>query len=97
MVPRDNICNSLDFEQDSITSAKTHEEIVKMIEEIKGYKLLTGYRGQAPVNISALEDMLLAVSDFVENNSEIKEIDLNPVIASSEGTIAVDVRIVLEE
>ena len=75
----------------------TRKDAREMIEEIKGYKLLKGYRGQAPVKISALEDILLAVSDFVENNPEIKEMDLNPVIASGNGAIAVDARVVLEE
>jgi acyl-CoA synthetase (NDP forming) len=68
----------------------------EMIEEIKGYRLLTGYRGQAPVNITTLEDMLQAVSNLVEDNPEIKEMDINPVIASGDGITAVDARIVLE-
>ena len=67
-----------------------------MIEEIKGYQLLLGYRGQAPVNTSSLEDMLLIVSDFVESNPEIKEIDLNPVFAYKDSAVAADARIVLE-
>lgn len=75
----------------------TREDAREMIEEIKGYKMLTGYRGQAPVDISKLEDMLLAVSDFVEKNAEVKELDINPVIASGDSITAVDARIVLEQ
>ena len=78
-------------------SPLTRQDAAAMIREVKGYRLLTGYRGQAPVNIAALEDMLLAVSSFTENNPVIKEIDLNPVIAGSEGAVAVDARVVLEE
>jgi acyl-CoA synthetase (NDP forming) len=69
----------------------------EMIREVKGYPLLEGYRGQEPANIPFLEDMLLKVSDFVEQTSEIKELDLNPIFAYKDGAIAVDARIVLED
>jgi acyl-CoA synthetase (NDP forming) len=49
-----------------------------MIEEIKGYALLKGYRGYS-ADIPALKRLLLQVSDFVANNPEISEMDLNPV------------------
>ncbi len=68
----------------------------EMIEEIKGYPVLKGYRGQAPADISALEDTLLKLSDFVEQTPEIKELDLNPVFAYSDGVVAVDARVMLE-
>ena len=67
-----------------------------MIREIKGYPLLEGYRGQEPVAVSRLEEMLLKVSQFVERNPEVKELDLNPVFAYSDGAVAVDARVVLE-
>lgn len=69
----------------------------EMIRELKGYPLLQGYRGQEPVDISNLEEMLLKVSNFVEQNPEIKELDLNPVFAYSDGAVAVDARVILEE
>ncbi|MBM4463796.1 MAG: acetyl-CoA synthetase [Chloroflexi bacterium] len=69
----------------------------EMIREIKGYPVLEGYRGKESADVTALEDMLLKVSDFVEKNSEIKELDLNPVFASKDGAVAVDARVVLEE
>jgi len=59
--------------------------------------LLAGYRGQEPVDTSKLEDMLLAVSDFVEENPAVKELDLNPVLAYSDNAIAVDARVILED
>lgn len=68
-----------------------------MIREIKGYPLLAGYRGQEPVDVSNLEGLLLKVSDFVEQNPEVKELDLNPIFAYSDGAIVVDARIILEE
>jgi acyl-CoA synthetase (NDP forming) len=74
----------------------TRKDASEMIKEIKGYRLLTGYRGEPPVNTTRLEDMLLAISDFVESNPEVKELDINPVIASGDSVLAVDARIVLE-
>jgi acyl-CoA synthetase (NDP forming) len=68
-----------------------------MIKEIKGYKILEGYRGQDPVDIPYLEDMLVKLSVFVDNTPEIKEIDMNPVFAYKDGAVVVDARIVLEE
>ena len=68
----------------------------QMIEEIKGYPVLQGYRGQEPANIPALEDMLLRLSDFIEQTPEIKELDLNPILAYADGAVAVDARVILE-
>ena len=73
------------------------QDAADMLREIKGYKLLKGYRGQPPVDTDALVEMLLAVSGFVENNPVVKEIDLNPVIAGTDSAVAVDARVVLEE
>jgi acyl-CoA synthetase (NDP forming) len=69
----------------------------EMIREIKGYPVLEGYRGQEPANIAGLEEMLLKVSRFVEEHPEIKELDLNPIFAYSDGAVAVDARVILEE
>jgi acyl-CoA synthetase (NDP forming) len=75
----------------------TRRDVSEMIKEIKGYKMLTGYRGMPPVDESKLGDMLLVVADFVTQYPVIKELDLNPVIAYGDGAIAVDARIVLED
>ncbi len=72
-------------------------DAAEMVREIKGYPLLEGYRGQEAVDISYLEELLLKVSDFVERNPEVKELDLNPVFAYSDGAVAVDARVILEE
>ena len=68
----------------------------QMIREIKGYPLLEGYRGQEPANITILEDMLLKLSDFIDKTPEIKELDLNPIIAYSDSAVAVDARVIFE-
>jgi acyl-CoA synthetase (NDP forming) len=74
----------------------TRRDAGEMIKEIKGYRMLTGYRDQSPADLSELEDMLLAVSDFAVKYPMVKELDLNPVIASPEDAVAVDARVVLE-
>ena len=68
----------------------------QMIREIKGYPVLEGYRGQEPANITILEDLLLKLSDFIDKTPEIKELDLNPILAYSDGAVAVDARVILE-
>ena len=72
-------------------------DAAEMVREIKGYPLLEGYRGQEPVDVSNLEELLLKVSDFVEKNPDIGELDLNPVFAYKDGAVAVDARVVLED
>jgi acyl-CoA synthetase (NDP forming) len=68
----------------------------EMIREIKGYPILEGYRGHKPASIPALEKLIVNVSQFVEKNPQIKELDLNPVFAYSDKAVAVDARIILE-
>jgi acyl-CoA synthetase (NDP forming) len=75
----------------------TKRDASEMIKDIKGQKLLEGYRGQEPANIPYLEDMLLRLSEFVDKTPEIKEIDFNPVFAYQDGAVIVDARIGLEE
>ena len=72
-------------------------DAAEMIREIKGYLLLAGYREQEPVDVPKLEDFLLKVSDFVELNPEVKELDLNPIFAYNDGAVAVDARVILED
>ncbi len=74
----------------------TRKDAGEMIEEIKGYPLLRGYRGQEPTDIPTLEQLIVKVSEFVEQNPQIRELDLNPVFAYNDGAVAVDARISLE-
>ena len=69
----------------------------EMIREIKGYPVLEGYRGQEPVDVANLEELILKISSFVEQHPKVEELDLNPVIAYSDGAVAVDARVVLGE
>ncbi len=67
----------------------------EMINEIKGKKLLEGYRGQEPADIPFLEQMLLKLSQLVDKTESIAEIDMNPVFAYQQGAVVVDARIIL--
>lgn len=75
----------------------TKRDAGEMVREIKGYPLLEGYRGQQPVDVSNLEDWLIKLSEFSERNPEVREIDLNPIFAYSDGALVVDARVILEE
>ena len=74
----------------------TPEDAGSMIRQIKCYPLLQGYRGQPPVDIKYLEELLLKLSAFIEENPEIKEMDINPLIVYKRGAVAVDARIILD-
>lgn len=69
----------------------------EMVRSVRGYQLLQGWRGSAPADIGALEEMLLRVSGMAADIPEIAEMDLNPVRAlpPGEGAIVVDARILL--
>jgi Acyl-CoA synthetase (NDP forming) len=75
----------------------TKRDAAEMIREIKGYPILEGYRGQEPASIPALEELIVKVSQFVEQNPQIGELDLNPIFAYRDKVVAVDARIILEE
>lgn len=67
----------------------------KMISETKIGKILDGARGQRKYNLDQLAKMIVNLSDFIEYYSNIKEIDLNPVIIDDIGYHVVDARIIL--
>jgi acyl-CoA synthetase (NDP forming) len=74
----------------------TKDDAADMIRQVKAYRLLEGFRGQPAVDVDNLENLLLNISGFIDENPEIKEMDINPLIAYSDGSVAVDARIVLE-
>jgi len=69
----------------------------EMIQEIKGYPILTGIRGQKASDVTALENILLQVSKLVMDYPVINQLDLNPVFSYPTGAKCVDARIILEE
>lgn len=76
----------------------TDRDAAEMVREIRGSRLLEGYRGHPSADVAALEDLLLRVSRLVEEITEIKELDLNPIFAlpPGEGCRIVDARILVE-
>ncbi len=70
----------------------------RMIESLKGYKLLKGYRGATPADVDSLCEIIQAVSDLIVHFPEISAIDLNPVkvLDQGNGSIALDYKIFLD-
>jgi len=65
----------------------------EMIQEIRGFPVLSGIRGQSRRDINGLVDLIVSVSNLVGNEPDIKELDLNPVRVYEEGVLTLDVRI----
>jgi acetyltransferase len=66
-----------------------------LMEETKIYKALLGVRGRPPVDMAALEQLLVRFSQLVVEQPWIKEIDINPLLASHEQLLALDARVLL--
>jgi acyl-CoA synthetase (NDP forming) len=73
----------------------TERDANQMVREIKGYRLLQGYRGHPAADVEAIEEVLLRLSRLVEEIPEIRELDLNPIFAlpPGQGCRIVDARI----
>ncbi|HEX8523506.1 MAG TPA: bifunctional acetate--CoA ligase family protein/GNAT family N-acetyltransferase [Tepidisphaeraceae bacterium] len=69
----------------------------RMMEQTKIYTALKGVRGRKSVDISALEQLLVRFSYLVVEDRRIKEIDINPLVVSPNGLLALDARVVLYE
>lgn len=68
----------------------------RMIRQIKGYKVLEGLRGKPPVDVKAIEDCLLRLSQMAAAHREIIELDINPLICHTDGCVVADSRILLK-
>jgi acetyl coenzyme A synthetase (ADP forming)-like protein len=71
----------------------TEEDARALPRSLATFPLLDGYRGAARTDVGALEQLLLRVSELVESNPEIAELDLNPVIVHPGGVAVVDARV----
>ena len=67
------------------------------MEQTKIFKALQGVRGRKPVDLNALDALVVRFSELVVEQRWIKEIDINPLLASPDGLIALDARVVLHE
>jgi len=81
----------VDFRIHPLTDYDAHE----MLASFKAHKILDGWRGAPPSDTAAIEDVLLRVSAMIEDIPQIKELDLNPLIAmpKGEGCVVADARI----
>lgn len=69
-------------------------DALEMLKELKGFPILKGARGNTSADLDALTDFMLKVSQFLENNPWIKELDLNPVSISGSRITVLDARII---
>jgi acetyltransferase len=69
----------------------------RMIETTKVYKALQGVRGRRPVDLAALEKLMVGFSQLVAEQCWIKEIDINPLFASGDALVALDARVILHD
>ena len=69
----------------------------RLMERTKIYRALRGFRGRKPVDLQSLESLLVRFSYIPLDLPRIKEIDINPLLASAEGLLALDARIVLHD
>jgi len=68
---------------------------LRLMEQTKILKALKGVRGRKPVDVAALEELLVRFSQLVVEQRWIKEIDINPLLASPERLLALDARVVV--
>jgi acetyltransferase len=68
-----------------------------MVESLRCRPMLQGYRGRAPVNIDHLIEVMIRFSCLIADYPEIREFDINPLLATPEGVIALDAAAVLDK
>jgi acetyltransferase len=68
----------------------------RMLEQLKVWPLLQGYRGRPPANVGKLIEVLIRLSYLAADFHEIGELDINPLLVTPEGAIALDARIVVD-
>ena len=67
-----------------------------MITSLRTFPLLDGFRGAPQADIAALEDVVVRIGWLAANHPELAELDLNPVVVSPGGAVAVDARVRVE-
>jgi acetyl coenzyme A synthetase (ADP forming)-like protein len=64
-----------------------------MVRDLKTFPLLSGFRGSAPCNVAALEDVIVRLSSLADDLPEVAEVDCNPVLVTEAGATIVDARV----
>ncbi|WP_091674200.1 bifunctional GNAT family N-acetyltransferase/acetate--CoA ligase family protein [Amycolatopsis marina] len=73
----------------------TDVDAATLVREPRTAPLLTGYRGDEPADLAALEDLVLRIAALAEDNPEVRSLALDPVLASPNGAVVANARIVL--
>jgi acetate---CoA ligase (ADP-forming) len=73
------------------------KEAKSMLRQLKSYKLLKGYRRQNGVNIPLFEEIIVRLSGLLRFATEIKELDINPLLGNEKEILAVDARVRIEK
>ena len=75
----------------------TFSEALSMIKSLKAYKILKGYRGQPGIEINRFAEIIVRLSSLLRFATEIKELDINPLLGVGEIILAVDARVRIEK
>ena len=75
----------------------SYGEAFSMIHSLRGYKIIQGTRGQRGINEQKYADIIVRLSTLLRFATEIKEIDINPLLADDKDVVAVDARILIEK
>jgi acetyltransferase len=86
------------FQDRSLELPPLNERLAqRMLDSLKIKKLLDGYRGRTPVNQEQLIESLIRLSYLVADNPEIQELDVNPLLVTPDGVVALDARVILRQ
>ena len=75
----------------------SYPEAFSMIRSLRGYKIIKGTRGQKGINEQRYAEIIVRLSTLLRFATEIKEMDINPLLADDKDVIAVDARILIEK
>ena len=75
----------------------SYAEAYSMIRSLRGYKILKGTRGQKGINEQKYAEIIVRLSTLLRFATEIKEMDINPLLADEQDVVAVDARILIEK
>lgn len=75
----------------------SHPEAIAMIKSLKSYPILKGFRKQSGVNIEKFTDIIVRLSTLLRFATEIKELDINPLLGNENEILAVDARVRIEK
>ena len=75
----------------------SYDEAFSMIHSLRGYKIIKGTRGQKGINEQKFAEIIVRLSTILRLATEIKEMDINPLLADEDDVVAVDARIRIEK